>query len=110
MKLPNGDQATVSDQKLLGYLLNPEHPHGASKAYLFRTLLGIDRTNAETLRLALLDAARDREATPGRESPHGHKYEVRFPLSGPRGEYTVKSVWILSDDDPRPRFVTALVE
>ncbi|TAF57438.1 MAG: hypothetical protein EAZ60_06820 [Oscillatoriales cyanobacterium] len=28
MKLPNGDRAEVSLQKLVGYCLNPEHSHG----------------------------------------------------------------------------------
>jgi hypothetical protein len=28
MKLPNGKKASVSDEKLLRYLLNPQHPVG----------------------------------------------------------------------------------
>ncbi len=110
MKLPGGDRAIVADEKLLGYLLNPEHEHGASKAYLFKALLGIDRQNAEVLQIALLNAAREGEAFAGRRSPYGQKYEIRFAMGGPRGEYTVLSVWIVPESEGRPVLVTAYVE
>ncbi|MDQ7012625.1 MAG: hypothetical protein Q9O74_01860 [Planctomycetota bacterium] len=87
MKLPGGDKAIVSDEKLLGYLLNPNHEHGASKAYLFKTLLGIERENAEVLRLALLDAARDRDTTRGQESPLW--LQVRNPIPPERPQRRV---------------------
>lgn len=54
MLLPNGHLAAVTDEKLLGYLLNPRHPHGRTHAQLFRALLGIDASNAYELRTALL--------------------------------------------------------
>jgi hypothetical protein len=37
VNLPNAEHALVEDAKLLGYLLNPDHPHGLHKArYLGR--------------------------------------------------------------------------
>ena len=63
MKIPNGDRATVSDEKLLRYVLNPRHPVGGPHARLFDRLLGINLTCADVLREALLRAARNEEAT-----------------------------------------------
>ncbi len=38
MKLPNLDRASVSEQKVATYLLNPKHPDGAGKATFFIAL------------------------------------------------------------------------
>ncbi|MEH1938492.1 MAG: DUF6883 domain-containing protein [Nostoc sp.] len=38
MKLPNGEQAEISTQKLIGYCLNPEHPSGKHQARVFASL------------------------------------------------------------------------
>ena len=110
MRLPNGDRAVVDDRKLLQYILSPAHPHGRSHARLFDQLLGINLGNADVLRQALLLAARDADATPGQSSPYGQKFEVRFPMSGPRGRYTVLSVWFVEADDSAPRLITAYIE
>jgi hypothetical protein len=110
MKLPNGDKAIIDPEKLSGFLLNVEHEAQPGHAILFRSLLGIRLSNSEVLRDALLQAARTAEAVDGRPSPHGRKYEVRFPMSGPRGTYTVLSVWIVEHGKESPRLVTAYVE
>jgi len=110
MKLPNGDRAIVTDEKLLGYLLNEQHERQPGHAELFRRLLSIGPENAERLRTALLDAARTGDATPGIPSPHGSKYEVRFELSGLVRTYTILSVWIIQHGKEEPRLVTAFIE
>jgi hypothetical protein len=109
MKLPNGDKAIVSDEKLLRYILNPAHPVGGPHAYLFDRLLGINLTCADVLRQALLSAAREGEAIPGRLSGFGEKFEVRFPLSGPRGAYNVLSIWMVPSGLDVPHLVTAYI-
>lgn len=35
MQLPNASTAELSREKIVGYLLNPEHPDGAGKAAFF---------------------------------------------------------------------------
>lgn len=50
MKLPNGEQAEISVQKLIGYCLNPEHPSGKHKARVFASILEITVENADVLR------------------------------------------------------------
>lgn len=109
MKLPNGDRALISDEKLLRYILNPMHPVGGPHAILFDRLLGINLTCADVLRQALLAAVRDEDAVPGKSSAYGDKFEVRFSLTGPRGRYTVLSIWIILTGDDVPQLVTAYI-
>jgi len=78
MRMPHGEHAVVTDEKLFGFLLNIEHDQQAGHAVLFARLLGIDDTNAEVLRTALQEAAATGDANPGKQSPYGQKYEIRF--------------------------------
>lgn len=109
MRMPNGDRAVVPDAKLQEFLLNVNHPEQPGHAVLFHELLGIGPENAETLRSALLRAAAEEPATPGRQSPYGDKYEIRFRMTGPRGAYTLLSVWIIERGADVPRLVTAFI-
>jgi len=109
MKMPNGQKAVVSDEKLLRYLLNPLQPVGGAHATLFDRLLGINSTCADLLRHALLQAASDEEATAGKPSDFGQKFEIRFPLTGPRGSYTILSVWMIRAGAEVPELVTAYI-
>ncbi len=110
MRMPGGDRAVVDEAKLRGYLLNPQHPLGKHHAHLFRTLLGIDVDSAAVLAQAFRTAAREGETTLGKASVFGQKYEIRFPMSGPRGSYTVLSVWIIPTGADIPYLVTAYIE
>ncbi len=110
MRMPNGDLANLPDTKLTAYLLNSNHPEQPGHAILFRQLLGIGPENADVLRSALLRAAAQEDATPGNPTPYGQKYEIRFPMSGPSGTYTVLSVWIIEQGTEIPRLVTAFIE
>jgi hypothetical protein len=110
MKLPNGHSAIVTDEKLVGYLLNEGHPDQPGHAELFRLLLGITPANADVLRSALLQAAARGDATPGSSSPFGTKYEIRFDMPGQKRAYTILSVWIIERGQTDPRLVTAFIE
>ena len=110
MKLPNGDRAIVTHEKLYGFLLNERHHSQPGHAILFRRLLGLTPANGEQLRKALLNAAARGEATPGQISPFGRKYVIRFPMTGPRGTYEVLSVWIIENGELLPRLVTAMID
>jgi hypothetical protein len=110
MKLPNGDRAIIPDEKLTNYILNPDHEEHGGHAELFRLLLGIERSNADDLKTALADAAATAEAIPGRRSPFGEKYEVRFTMQRASTAYTILSVWIIRAGEQEPRLVTAFVE
>jgi hypothetical protein len=110
MKLPNGANAIVEERKLLDYVLDPDHPKGCHHAALFRDLLGITAINWAEFRDAILAAVQTTEVVPGRPSAYGQKYEMRFKMTGPEGDKTVLAVWLIANDDPRPRLITCYVE
>jgi hypothetical protein len=39
MKLPNADRAHIDREKLVNYVLNPEHPYGKNKAVVLNQRL-----------------------------------------------------------------------
>lgn len=110
MKMPNGHFADVPNEKLFGYLLNASHPDNPGHAELFNTLLGINASNAKILKDALLEAAANQDAIPGKPSPFGSKYEIRFQMTGPKRTCTIVSIWIVEKDQMQPRLVTAFIE
>ena len=58
MKLPQGDRAIISREKLTDYILSESHPVGSSKAKFFRGL-GFDETNIDKLAKSLLRVAKE---------------------------------------------------
>lgn len=110
MRLPNGNAAIVEDRKLREYVLNPAHPVGRHHAVLFERLLGINLTNPNLLKEALLEAARVASVDRETATLFGTKYELRFDLSGPMGKRRLVSVWIVDRGEGIPRLVTCFVE
>ncbi|HEX5470424.1 MAG TPA: hypothetical protein VFW73_00980, partial [Lacipirellulaceae bacterium] len=89
MKLPNGAQALIDPQKLMGYSLDPDHDEGRHKAHLFESLLGINAQNAEALLEALEQAAVIGEAVIGKLDKYGQRYVIDFAFSGPGDTATI---------------------
>lgn len=109
MKLPNGERALIDPLKLTGYSLDPEHDEGRHKAYLFETLLGVNRQNAELLIDAVEKAAVSGEAVTGELDTYGQRYVVDFAFTGPGGTATLRSVWIIRSSEDFPRLVTCYI-
>jgi uncharacterized protein DUF6883 len=110
MKLPNGANAVIDEEKLMNYLLDPLHRYGRHHAELFRRLVGIDRDSWALLDAALRKAAMHGDATAGKPSEFGTKYEIRFSMTGPTGNHTILSVWMIRSGESIPRLITAYVE
>lgn len=109
MRLPNGENAYVDPAKLRDYFLDPEHPRGKHKARIFNATLGITLANQGSLRDALLKAARTDVATVGEPSEYGKRYAVEFRMKTPVGEATVRSGWIVRQDEDFPRLTSCYV-
>lgn len=107
MKLPNAEHALVEDAKLLGYLLNPDHPHGLHKArYLGR--LGFVADDVDRLREALLEHGASHEVTAVRQTGFGPRYAVEGRLLTPDGRNPlVRTVWQMDKGEVAPRLITA---
>jgi len=106
MKLPSADRAIVSEQKLVEYLLNPNHPRGRGKDQFFLRL-GFRREQAEILRQALVRVAATADMTET-SGMFGRKFVGAAELETPSGRTAlVVTVWILPDGAPPPQLVTA---
>lgn len=107
LKLPNAAKAIVERDKILGYLLNPEHLIGASKAHFF-TNFGFSVEKWEQLAKALLIHGQTHEVKRVRETNFGPCYEVEGALKTPDGrEPFIRSVWQLDKGAVAPRLITA---
>lgn len=75
MKLPNVEQAEITDRKLLTYLLNHTHPQNKGKA-AFYAIVGYANQNTELLRAALLKLILSSEVTKILDTQFGKRYVV----------------------------------
>ena len=75
MKLPNAHLAVVEREKIVDYLLNPAHRHGASKARFFSGL-GFRVQAWETLAAVLREHGQRHDVARTKETGFGPRYEV----------------------------------
>ena len=68
MLLPHHDDAFISEDKLIGYLLSETHPVGRFKARFFNAV-GYDSAEAQILEQALIDIAHEEEVTETNPTP-----------------------------------------
>lgn len=107
MKLPNAQAAIVEEAKIREYLLNADHPYGASKARFFAQF-GFRKEDWEELALALKEHARQHEVAKMKETGFGPRYEVVGGLPAPDGRRPrVCAVWQLDQGQAAPRLITA---
>jgi hypothetical protein len=109
MKLPGGEQAVVNISKLRDYCLNPLHPRGRHKAYIFASILGLTSTDAAFLRDELLRAARDADVTEDDADKYGQRYIIDFELTRNDRQAVVRSAWILRRGELFPRMLSCYV-
>ena len=110
MQLPNGDRAVADIRKLREYCLNTTHRRGRHKARVFEAALGLTLRDAESLRTALLQAARATEtAKPGEQDSHGRRYILDFPWTWSGRQATLRSAWIIRPDEDFPRLTSCYV-
>ena len=107
MKLPNAHLAVVEREKIAGYLLNPTHRYGASKAAFFAGF-GFDAGAWEQLADALREHGQTNDVAKEKETPFGPRYEVEGELAAPDGRRPrVRTVWQMDKGQIAPRLITA---
>lgn len=109
MLLANPQDAVVDIDKLARYCLNPQHEDGKHKARVFAAALGITQNDAEWLRQRLLEAA-FLEASPAGTVRFGKLYVIDFQLRTRAGTATVRSGWIVRNNENIPRLTTCYVK
>lgn len=106
MQVPHAESAVVEREKIVGYLLNPQHPDGASKAKFFLSL-GFRTEQWEKLAEALRELINRSPTMRTVESIHGRKY-VEGTIQSPGGiSPRIRTVWIVDRGRLAPRLVTA---
>ncbi len=109
MKLPNPERAVVDIHKLRNYCLSPDHRRGCHKSRVFAASLGLTVDDAHYLREALLAAVRDNDAVAAEHDEYGMRYVIDFMASGPAGQATIRSAWILRQGEDFPRLTSCYV-
>ncbi len=109
-RLPNASRAVAPLEKLTEYSLNPEHPTGRHKAYVFKSRLGLTTENAHRLRELVLGAALTQEAVQEASSQYGSRYVVDFEVTTERGTAVVRSTWIIRQNENFPRLTSCYVK
>lgn len=109
MKLPNAVRAIVPIAKLRDYSLNPSHSEGGHKARVFRAALGLTMSDAELLRQMITDAILLREAVEQPPSIYGRRFVVDFDVPGVRGRVTIRSTWLIRNDEDFPRLTSCFI-
>jgi hypothetical protein len=107
MKLPNADQAGISQTKITDYLLSPVHTRGRHKAKFFESF-GFDRQNWIEMADALKLHARLNDVARVEASRFGSRYVIEGPIESPDGRCPrVRAIWFISRGATAPYFVTA---
>jgi hypothetical protein len=109
MKLPNGEQAEISMQKLIGYCLNPEHPSGRHKARVFASVLGITNENAEILRSLVQTAAIEGEVVQQDTTAFGQQFKVDWIVPNTDG-IRLRTIWEVTSQNSNPRLISAFLK
>lgn len=109
MKLPNGELAEISMEKLIGYCLNPEHSKGRNKAKVFRSRLGITAENAEVLHSLIQQAALEGEVVQHAVTEFGEQFKVDWTIPG-RGGTQLRTIWEIGLTNPNPRLISAFIK
>lgn len=106
MKLPNAEQAKISREKLVEYLLNIEHERGGSKAALLREF-GYSRENWEQLEQDIRKFHLDADVRFVRETLYGTRYEISELMETPTGRtLQVRTIWQVDEGMDYPRLIT----
>lgn len=109
MKLPNGENAEISMQKLIGYCLNPEHSSGKQKARVFASVLGITAENADVLKDLIQRAAIEGEVAQQDSTPFGQQFKVDWRVPHPE-IIQLRTIWEITLTNPNPRLISAFLK
>ncbi len=109
MLLPNFDNAHIELSKLTEYCLNFDHLRGKHKAKVFKSVLGLSKSDAQFLKEAILMKIRTADALKGTNDSYGERYAVDIMIKGNKGESFVRTNWIIRRAKNFPRLTSCYV-
>ena len=109
MLIPNAVSAIVDIRKLQSYVLDPTHGRGRHKARVFYAVFGLTFDDAEWLKEYLLNIALTHDVQVGEVSEFGQLYRIDSQMSFNGVTETVRSTWIIRQEEDYPRLVSCFV-
>lgn len=107
MKLPNKNNAFVSQSKLEKYLLSNTHPVGKFKSRFFKSI-GFSKGSSQKLKQSILEIAQGQSVKEVVTTKYGKKYIIDGLIKSSSGKVAkIRTVWVIEEDQEKPRFVTA---
>lgn len=88
-----------SRKKTEGYLLNPKHPKGGSKAEFMRTALGYTQSDSKLFHKNVVTSLIGKTPTKTEETPFGIKHTYRVMLFGKKGNSVSANVVVVIQKD-----------
>jgi len=109
-RLPRASRAVVPPEKLVRYVLDPDHPRGCHKARVFSSALAIEQKDWRFLKQQLQAGVLHSPVRATRITPFGVLYDLVVEVDGLNGARApVATVWIVEGSRP-PRLVSAWVD
>jgi filamentous hemagglutinin len=113
--LPRGDEAVGVRHKLTTYALNVDHPHGASKAKGFASILQITLEDLDYLEARIQEGLLYTPISTIRQNrPFGVNCVIDIPVRGIGAKIervaAVRTIWELADANAAPRLVSAYIK
>jgi hypothetical protein len=100
----------IDPRKLTEYALNPDHPHGLHKAWLFNKILGYTKENYQILKNQIEARALSSETIAGKADQRGQRYTVDIVIKGIEGQNAVvRTGWLVAPDSNEARLTTLFV-
>ncbi len=101
----------VPEEKLRGYLLNPDHSDGSHKLKVFQSAFDVGPDDWEYVREQFLTGVQTAQATSTRASIGCTLYTVPMPVTGLNvATKRVITSWKVPDGGGAPSFVTAYLD
>ena len=86
-------------KKTQGYLLNPEHPTGASKAKFMRDVLGYKQSDAKLFHKNVVSSIIGKLPSKTEETPYGTKLTFHTKLKGNNGKQVHANIVVVIQKD-----------
>jgi len=100
----------IDPRKLTEYALNPDHPRGSHKAWLFKKMLGYTKTNYESLKNQIENQALSCEAIAGKADQRGQRYSVNIAIQGMEGQNVIiRTGWMVAPNSNEAWLTTLFV-
>lgn len=106
-KLPNANLASISESKIVDYLLSDKHRVGKNKAAFFKSF-GFSHERWHELKDALFLHVQKNSLAEMEQTLYGMRYIVDGDLQAPDGSFLrIRSVWFVHTGEIVPKFITA---